>query len=154
MQNIFYKPKLETSESFKKKVKHKLLSPDLEQHAVAVPYGLQLQTTLCVNKPMRCVLHAASSGGHHFVAHFGAGVNNQVAVWSQDSVERQPRKASLGGKIDYRILKMVYIHTHYVYVAACHDLILRIFGSHFNEHSRFVYVVYINFVLFFYQFKV
>ena len=130
---MFFQSKVEDIVNFKRRLKK--LVDDAPDNYVFVQYGLQHSYTLYVPKPIRCCLHSVTSGANNIVVQFLAGANNRLRSWTEDQEQTRARRAAADGKLTYRILKIIHIPSHFMYVAACADLTLKTYGSHYHEQS-------------------
>lgn len=129
----FFRSKVEDKVNFKRRLKK--LVDDAYDNYIFVQYGLQHSYTIHVPKPIRCCLHSVTSGANNIVVQFLAGVNNRLRSWTEDSEQARARRSAGDGTLTYRILKIIHIPNHFMYVAACADLTLKSYGSHYHEQS-------------------
>ena len=91
MPDIFYKPKIDDSASFKCKLRN-LVHADNDQCSIIVPYGIQERCKVTIPKQIRLCLHSTLPGAHNIIVHYGAGVCNKVSVWTLDGDDYKARK--------------------------------------------------------------
>ena len=100
-----------------------------------VSFGLEKIFQFKVTKPMRICLHSNTCGIDNFILHYGAGACNKIAVWMHDNPQSKPRRISTNADLDCRLLHLLYIPTHFKYVAACADMTIKTFDNEFNVLS-------------------
>eukprot|EP00794_Sanderia_malayensis_P019055 gene19055-20969_t len=137
MESFLFKSKVDSRNDFIKEVNRVLATEQDNAFPVLVQYGMQHDMTLSVAKPIKCFMHTSSPMTHTFIAHYGAGVNNRITLWSQNLSEVRPRKLVKDKKLRYSISKIVYATNHFVYIAVCTDLKLRVLGPHLDEQASF-----------------
>lgn len=135
MHDIFHRSRVDSEVTFKKNIED-ILQAENNNFPVMVPYGMQHEYTITVATPIRCSLHTIMSQTHNYVVHHGVGKNNRLSIWSRTTTtDRRPRKVRVGNKTEYAISNFIYLAPHFVYVASCTDLRLRVLGNLLQEYS-------------------
>ena len=105
-----------------------------ESTPILVPDGIQVKNTFYVPRPLHCCIFASSTASENYIAHYGAGPDNGIYIWSREADDTKTRKRKVS--LDCRILHFVYVNASYVVFAACDDLTIRTYGNQFREHCR------------------
>ena len=129
----FHRRKVSNKESLHKKITKELSDQFGDPQPVVVPGGLQVNQTLFVPKPLQCSLCAPFSSNDLYVAHYGAGPDNGVFMWSKS--EADGRTVRTKKRLNCKITNLLFVPSGHVFFASCCDLTVRLFNNQFQEQS-------------------